>query len=112
MAILADSLDAQVTEVLAGTPAAPLSPVDQVLQAPVGKSLLDSRPVGGHVAGWWWMLPLSLGVIGGIVAWWFTRDDNRTVARTLLIAGVVVTVLTAVSMGPMRAMLATVTSTR
>lgn len=86
-------------------PATVLSPVDEILRAPVTTSLLDTKPSGGHVARWWWILPLSLGIIGGLAAWWFTREQNRSVARALLITGIVITVLTVATIGPTRALL-------
>lgn len=72
-----------------------LSPVDQVLQAPVGASRLDTKPAGARVPAMWWLLPLTFLALGGVVAWWFVRDENRAVARAMLISGIVMTVLTA-----------------
>jgi hypothetical protein len=86
-------------------PAAALSPVDEILRVPVTTSLLDTKPSGGHVPRWWWILPLSLGIVGGLAAWWFTREQNRAVARALLITGIVITVLTIATIGPTRALL-------
>jgi len=86
-------------------PAPRPSPVDQVLQAPVGSSLLDTKSSGGHVPRWWWVLPLSIPVVGGPIAWWFTRETNRPVARALFITGLVVTVLTFATMGPAQSMM-------
>lgn len=70
------------------------SPVDQILAQPVGKSMLDSKPAGGAVPGWMWLLPLTLLLPGGIVAWWMTRETNRTIARLLLATGIVLTLVT------------------
>lgn len=70
------------------------SPVEQVLAAPQGKSMLDSAVTGPPVSKWFWALPLSLGVLGGVIAWLIVRDTNPRVAKNLLVTGVVVQVLT------------------
>jgi len=68
------------------------SPVDEILAAPVDRSLLDSAS-SGAVPRWMWLLPLMLALPGGLIAWLLVRDTNRTIARALLITGVIVTVL-------------------
>lgn len=68
------------------------SPVDQVLAAPVEKSLLDSGP-SAPVSPWLWLLPLGLGLPGGLIAWLLVKDTNRGVARAMLVASVVATIL-------------------
>ncbi|PKQ15542.1 MAG: hypothetical protein CVT67_08985 [Actinobacteria bacterium HGW-Actinobacteria-7] len=88
-----------------------LSPVDQVLQAPVGKSMLDTKAAGGHVSRWWWTLPLSFLVLGGVIAWWFNRERNPTVAWALLITGIVMTIITVATLGPSSALLKGLVST-
>jgi hypothetical protein len=79
-------------------PRATPSPVDQVLAAPVGASLLDSEPVGEPVPKWMWLLPLTFLFVGGIIAWLLTRNTNRTMARVFLITGIVLTVVTLLTM--------------
>ncbi len=69
------------------------SPVDQVLSQPVGRSLLDAAPSGGRVSGALWLLPFSLGAVGGLIAWALARETNERVARQMLIVGVVLTVV-------------------
>lgn len=69
------------------------SPVDQVLSQPVGRSLLDAAPSGGRVSGALWLLPFSLGAVGGLVAWALARETNERVARQMLIVGVVLTLV-------------------
>jgi hypothetical protein len=78
------------------------SPVDEILAAPAGRTLLDSRPSGGAVSGWLWLLPLGFALPGGLIAWWLVRDTNRSVARAMLVAGVVLTVLGALSYAAFR----------
>ncbi len=81
-----------------------LSPVDQVLASGPGTSLLDTRPSQGKVAGWLWILPLTFLLPGGIIAWFIAKDQNRAVARTMLIVSAALTVLTVVTapaIGPM-----------
>lgn len=70
------------------------SPVDQVLAAPRGKALLDSAPAGPPVSRTFWLLPLSLGALGGLISWFAVRDRNPRAARSLLIFGIIVQLLT------------------
>lgn len=72
-----------------------LSPVDQVSSLSRTGSLLDSPPSGGKVPGWLWVAVFFLGAPGGVLAWFVARDTNRQTARTMLIAGIVVTVISA-----------------
>lgn len=72
----------------------PQSPVDQVLAAPPGKSLLDCAPADRAVHRAFWLLPLMLGLLGGALGWFFVRDENPRAARSLMITGAVVQVLT------------------
>lgn len=69
-----------------------LSPVDQVLAAPTSKALLDSAPAGTPVSRSMWLLPLLLGLPGGLIASAVVRDRNERVARQLLMVGVAVQV--------------------
>lgn len=88
-----------------GRARAGVSPVDQVMQAPAGKSLLDVEPSGGRYSKWVWWLPFMLGIVGGIIGWLIVRDANRAAARQMLIAGVVVTVVSgAMSVGMLSGM--------
>jgi hypothetical protein len=40
----------------------------------------------------WWLLPILMGWMGGLLAWLLIRDQDRTRARAMLIAGIVSTV--------------------
>jgi hypothetical protein len=70
-------------------PAGRLSPVEQVLAAPVGPSLLDSRPAGKAYPKWLWGLVFIFGPLGGIAAWLLLREDNPGAGRAMLITSVV-----------------------
>lgn len=41
----------------------------------------------------WWLLPILLGIIGGIIAFIFVRGKDSVKARNLLIAGAVISAL-------------------
>jgi len=75
------------------------SPVDEILSAPVGESMLDTKPAGRPVPMWMWLLPLTFLLPGGVIAWWMTRETNRTISWLLLLTGVVMTIITVAS-GP------------
>jgi hypothetical protein len=79
----------------AGSGPAYPSPVDQVMGYGSTKALLDSKPAPSPVPGWGWLLPLFLGLLGGIIGWVALRDDNPRGARNVLVVGVVVSVLSA-----------------
>jgi len=68
------------------------SPVEEILAAPAEKSLLDSAPAGA-VPRWLWLLPVLFAFPGGLVAWMLARGTNRTIARTMLVVGIVMTLL-------------------
>jgi zinc ribbon protein len=42
-----------------------------------------------QVSGFWWIVPIAFGIIGGLVAWAATRRHDPRTARKLLIAGVI-----------------------
>lgn len=70
-----------------------LSPVDQVLAAPQGKSLLDVKPSGGRYPKWAWVIVLGFGILGGIVAWFVVKDSNPRAARQMLVTGLIVQIV-------------------
>jgi hypothetical protein len=53
----------------------------------------SSKPAQGKVSGWWWVLPILLGPVGGIVAWLKLRDFDWHKASNLLTLGIVLSVL-------------------
>ncbi len=36
----------------------------------------------------WWLLPILVGWIGGLVAWLLLKDTDRRVARNMLVVGI------------------------
>lgn len=68
------------------------SPVDIALQA--GPSALDTKPSQGKVGLWAWLLPTSLLLPGGILAWFLFKGTNRRIAAALFWTGVAMTVVT------------------
>ena len=42
-----------------------------------------------QVSGFWWVVAIAFGIIGGVVAWAATRRQDPRTARNLLIAGVI-----------------------
>jgi zinc-ribbon domain len=43
-----------------------------------------------HVSPAWWILPILLGWLGGVIAWIGTRQRDPSMARTMLIVGIVI----------------------
>lgn len=48
---------------------------------------------GRTVSGWWWVLPIAMGWVGGLIAWLVNRDDDPQKARQMLIVGIAVSLL-------------------
>jgi hypothetical protein len=42
------------------------------------------------VSGAWWLLPIFMGWLGGVIAWLVNRDVDPQRARAMLITGIVV----------------------
>lgn len=57
------------------------------------------QPERRPVSGLWWLLPILVGWIGGIIAWASTRDRDPEKARSMLITGIVISVLGLVVFG-------------
>jgi hypothetical protein len=53
----------------------------------------SSKRTQGKISGWWWLLPIFLGLIGGIIAWLKQRDVDWRKASNLLTLGIVLSVL-------------------
>jgi len=53
----------------------------------------SSKPTQGKISRWWWLLPIFLGPIGGIIAWLKQRDVDWRKASNLLTLGIVLSVL-------------------
>jgi len=53
-------------------------------------------PATSRVSGAYWLLPILLGWVGGLLAWVLVRDRDRTMARNMLITGVVLSVFFAI----------------
>lgn len=44
-------------------------------------------------SNWWYLLPIFLGIIGGLVAYFVLKKDDAKLAKNCLIVGVVMMVL-------------------
>jgi hypothetical protein len=77
-----------------GAPGARPSPVEQILAAPHEKSLLDTARSEEPINGAMWLLPLVLGLIGGVLGFMLVRERSPKAARNLLIVGVVIQLTT------------------
>jgi hypothetical protein len=69
-----------------------------VLSAPAGMpspSAPWTAPVKGAetISRWWWLLPILLSWIGGLIAYFVLRDRNAKTARNMLIFSIVWTVV-------------------
>ena len=53
-----------------------------------------------RVSGAWWLLPIFMGWLGGLIAWLVNRDADPRMARAMLITGIVVSVLLVVFLLP------------
>ena len=47
-----------------------------------------AKPAAGGVSGAWWLLPIFLTWVGGLIAWALTKDRDRRRARSMLFWGI------------------------
>lgn len=52
-----------------------------------------SPPSPKPVSGAWWLLPIFMGWIGGLIAWLVNRDADPAKARAMLITGIAISVV-------------------
>ncbi len=45
-------------------------------------------PTQRRVSGAWWLLPILLGWLGGLIAWLLVREANPRAARAMLLVGI------------------------
>jgi hypothetical protein len=85
------TLEPMHTEVGLGT--API-PSPMAAMATVPSPSVGARPAVGqptHPA--WWLLPILMGWMGGLLAWLLLRDQDAGRARAMLVTGFVATVV-------------------
>lgn len=51
-----------------------------------------TKPAQGHVSNWWWLLPIMLAFVGGIISWARQKDVNWRKATNLLALGIILSV--------------------
>ena len=66
------------------------------LTLPEAVRRIRSLPATRRVSGAFWLLPILLGWVGGLLAWVLVRDRDRSMARNMLITGVVLSVFFAI----------------
>lgn len=49
--------------------------------------------IPGKVSNWWYLVPIFLGIIGGLIAWVVNKDVNPKKAKKLLIIGIVIPIV-------------------
>ncbi len=52
-------------------------------------STAPSKPVNGA----WWLLPILMGWLGGLIAWLVNKEQDPKTARAMLITGIVISVV-------------------
>lgn len=57
-------------------------------ESPSGEFQYSKKP-----SKWWYLLPIVLGLLGGIAAYLLVQDRDKEFAKKLLIAGIVMTVI-------------------
>ena len=53
-----------------------------------GVFIAAGAPQGVKRSAWWFALPMVLGILGGVIAWSRTRDDDPDIAKWLMIVGI------------------------
>jgi hypothetical protein len=59
---------------------------------PAASSAATTAPTR-RVSGAWWLLPILVGWLGGLIAWLVNKEVDQTKARAMLITGIVVSLL-------------------
>jgi hypothetical protein len=67
---------------------------------PAAPSVTASGFPRRRVSGAWWLLPIFMGWLGGLIAWLVNKDVDPRMARAMLITGIVVSVLLVVFLLP------------
>lgn len=65
-------------------------------RGPIGASAWDpsaARPASRRVSAAWWLLPILMGWLGGLIAWIVNKDVEPDRARAMLITGIVISVV-------------------
>ncbi len=78
------------TEVGIGPPGTPV-PLTSGPPPPGGLGSTFPRP-GAKVSGAWWLLPIFMGWLGGLIAWLVNKDADPQKARAMLITGISISV--------------------
>ena len=47
---------------------------------------------------WWYLLPIFLGLIGGVIAWFALKSNDRRLAKTCLLLGIVLVLVEALGL--------------
>jgi membrane protein YdbS with pleckstrin-like domain len=58
-------------------------------QAPWSRPATPKR----RVSGAWWLLPIFMGWLGGLIAWLVNKDVDPQRARSMLITGIAISVI-------------------
>jgi hypothetical protein len=70
----------------------PVASAPPVGAYPTASSSLATAPKR-QVSGAWWLLPILMGWLGGLIAWLANRDADPDKARQMLVVGIVVSVV-------------------
>ena len=63
---------------------------DTIFAKPAERPVAE-RPVEGRAHWAWWLMPIFLTWVGGLIAWLVNRDTDPGTARNMLILGLVLT---------------------
>lgn len=84
-------LEPEHAEVGLGSSPVPAEPPEPAEPSPSRAAASGAR-AGNPANPAWWLLPILMGWMGGVIAWLLIRDQDRGRARAMLIAGIVATV--------------------
>jgi hypothetical protein len=66
--------------------------VEVSLASPVPTRSSSAAPPARRVSGAWWLLPVFMGWLGGLIAYLVTKDADPARARAMLITGIAISV--------------------
>ena len=92
LAFRSDEPDATEVGLTSGTTRAPVQPSPYEQPGRFGPAAA-ARPQPRRVSGAWWLLPILMGWLGGLIAYLINRDVDPRRARAMLITGIALSVV-------------------
>ena len=54
---------------------------------------MKKSPVGEKPSNWWYLLPIFLSIVGGVIGYFLLKDRDKKFAERLLVIGIIMVVV-------------------